>query len=130
MSMILYNAGKIKSFENLKALAALANETEEFVTLLWQDLLLDEELLDEFNYFVVNQTLKGTVKYKDLTLLDLYFGQMNKYNVLHDMGKNPYACNKQRVVLHAFRQMVDLRRDPRGMERYEENEQRGIDLFG
>ena len=28
--MILYNAGKIKSFENLKALALTVGETEEF----------------------------------------------------------------------------------------------------
>ena len=129
MSMIIYNAGKIKSFENLKALAEQSGETEEFATLLWQDMLLDEELLEEFNYFVVHRTLKGTVKFQGLTLLDLYFAQMSKYNVLHDMGKNPYACNKNRLVLHAFRQMVDLRRDPKGMEHYAENEQRGIDYY-
>lgn len=129
MSMIIYNAGKIKSFENLKALAEQSGETKEFATLLWQDMLLDEELLEEFNYFVVHRTLKGTVQFQGLTLLDLYFAQMSKYNVLHDMGKNPYACNKNRLVLHAFRQMVDLRRDPKGMEHYAENEQRGIDYY-
>ncbi|MGN0367486.1 MAG: hypothetical protein ACI4EK_01795 [Wujia sp.] len=127
--MILYNAGKVKAFENLKALAIQAEETEEFAVLLWQDLLADEALLEEFNYFVVHQTLQGKVSYNGLTLLDLYFSQMNKYNILHDMGKNPYACNKNRVVLHAFRQMVDMRRDPKGMQKFEENENRGIDRY-
>ena len=127
--MILYNAGKVKAFENLKALAIQAEETEEFAVLLWQDLLADEALLEEFNYFVVHQTLLGKVSYNGLTLLDLYFSQMNKYNILHDMGKNPYACNKNRVVLHAFRQMVDMRRDPKGMQKFEENENRGLDRY-
>jgi len=32
--MILYNAGKIKSFENLKTLALMVGETDEFASSL------------------------------------------------------------------------------------------------
>ncbi len=129
MSVILYNAGKIKSYENLKALAVLVGESEEYATELWQSMLLDEELLEEFNYFVVNRSIRGTVMCGELSLLDIYFNQMSKYNLYHDMGKNTVECSKERMVLHAFKQMVDMRKDPHYMERYSESEQSGMDIL-
>lgn len=128
MSVILYNAGKIKAFENLKALSLMVGETEEFAVSLWQDMLLDEELLDEFNYFVVNHTIRGTVSCGELNLLDIYFSQMNKYNLLHDLGKNPNSCDKDRLVLHAFKQLVEMRKDPNYMANYLKNERNGMDI--
>ena len=129
MSLILYNAGKIKSFENLKALAVLVGETEEYAVDLWQSMLEDEELLNEFNYFVVNRTLLGNVKCGELSLLDVYFNQMTKYNLFLDMGKNTAECSKERMVLHAFKQMVEMRKDPLYMEHYRESEQNGMDVM-
>ena len=129
MSLILYNAGKIKSFENLKALAVLVGETEEYAVDLWQSMLEDEELLNEFNYFVVNRTLLGNVKCGELSLLDVYFNQMTKYNLFHVMGKNTAECSKERMVLHAFKQMVEMRKDPLYMEHYRESEQNGMDVM-
>lgn len=129
MSVILYNAGKIKSFENLRALARMTGESEEYAARLWQSMLEDEALLEEFNYFVVHRTLRGSLKCGELSLLDIYFNQMSKYNLYHDMGKNPGACSKERMVLHAFQQMVDMRRDPHFMERYRESEQSGMDIL-
>ena len=127
MSVIIYNAVKIKSFENLKALCAMAGETEEFAMKLWQNMLEDEELLEEFNYYVTHQTLKGTVKCGELTLIDVYFSQMSKYNLFHDMGKNPDYCNKDRMILHAFSQMVEMRKDPEYMVHFEDKEESGMD---
>lgn len=127
--MILYNAGKIKSFENLKTLALMVGETDEFASSLWQDMLNDEELLDEFNYYVVNRTLKGKVKCGDFTLLDLYFAQMNKYNYFHDIGRNPNNCSKERMVLHAFKQMVDMKKDPDYLKHFENAEYKSMDMM-
>ena len=129
MSVILYKAGKIKAFENLRALAALVGETEEFAMELWKDLLNDEELLDEFNYFVVHHTIKGNVRCGELSLLDIYFNQMCKYNLYHDLGKNPQGCNKDRLVLHAFKQLTDMRKDPDYMTKYDKSENSGMDMF-
>lgn len=129
MSVILYNAGKIKSFENLKALAVMVGESEEYAVELWKSMLEDEELLEEFNYFVVHRTLRGSLKCGELSLLDIYFNQMCKYNLYHDMGKNTGVCSKERLVLHAFKQMVDMRKDPNFMERYRESEQSGMDIL-
>lgn len=129
MSVILYNASKIKSFENLKALTLMVGENEAYATELWQDMLMDEELLEEFNYFVVNRSIRGSIRCGELSLLDIYFNQMSKYNLYHDMGKNTAECGKERMVLHAFKQMADMRRDPHYMEKYRKSEQSGMDIL-
>lgn len=127
MSVILYNAGRIKTYENLKALAAAVGETEEYADNLWQQMMLDDELIEEFNYYVVNRTLLGKASCGEYSLLDLYFSQMNKYNMYHDMGKNPASCNKERMVLHAFEELLNMRRDPLYRENYERKEDSGND---
>lgn len=129
MSMILYNAGKIKAFENLKYLVHFVGESDEFADELWKNMLADEELLDEFNYYVVNKTLKGTAKCGELTLLDLYFSQMNSYNYMHDTGKNGIGCNKEQMILQAFATMIQLRKNPYYLAEYLQNERKGMDLF-
>ena len=127
--MIIYNAGKIKTYENLKALAVAVGEDEKYADEIWKDMLFDEELIDEFNYFVVNHTIKGEARCGSLTLLDIYFSQMNKYNVFHDLGKNPAECNKERMVLHAFKQIVEMRKDPDYQLKFEKLERRGNDYL-
>lgn len=127
--MILVQNNLIKSYENLKSLCEQTGETPEFADSLWADMLQSPELLDEFNYYVVHRTLKGESACNGLTLLDLYFAQMNKYNRLHDLGKNPASANKERMVLHAFREMADMKRDPSLILKHEENERAGTDYL-
>lgn len=129
MSVILYNAGKIKSFENLKALAKNVGESEEFAVSLWQDMLLDLELLDEFNYFVTNHTIRGTISYGELNLLDMYFDCMRKYNTKNDLGKNYASCDKDLLVLHTFKAFADLKKNPNYMSFYYDDESRGMDIM-
>lgn len=127
MSIILYNASKIKSYENLKAMFVAIGEEETLADKLWSEMLTDEELLDEFNYFVANGTLKGTVKCGEFTLLDLYFSQMNKYNIYHDMGKNTDICNKNRMIINSFFQMLEMRKNPNYLVDFEKREDSGMD---
>ena len=37
---------------------------------------------------------------------------MNRYNLIRDSGKNTAACNKDRMVLHAFRDMIEMKKEP------------------
>ena len=127
--MILVQNNLIKSYENLKSLCEQTGETPEFADLLWNDMLTDEGLLSEFNYYVVHRTLKGECACNGLTLLDLYFAQMNKYNRLHDLGKNPASANKERMVLHAFKEMADMKKDPSLIRKHDENERSSTDYL-
>ena len=37
---------------------------------------------------------------------------MDKYNLIREIGKNPRECNKERMVLNAFRMLIDMKADP------------------
>jgi hypothetical protein len=38
--------------------------------------------------------------------------QLNKFNVMGDSGKNTELCNKDRMVLWAFRDLIDMKKNP------------------
>lgn len=125
--MIIYSAGKIKTYENLKALAAYVGETQEFVEELWKYMVFDDELIEEFNYFIANHSLKGKACCGEYSLIDIYFNQMCKYNLFHDLGKNPYGCDKDRLVLRSFYKLVKMRQDPNYAFNFEKEEDSGMD---
>ncbi len=127
--MIIYNAGRIKTYENVKALVKLIGEDEQFAEDIWQGMYNDDELIEEFNYFVQNKSLRGNAKCGDISLIDLYFSQMNKYNLYHDLGKNPVDCLKERMVIEAFKELIDMRKNPNYMTDYENIELKGMDIL-
>ena len=48
MAGILYDARRIKAYEGLLALGEIADETRQWCDELWEELVFDQELLDEF----------------------------------------------------------------------------------
>ena len=44
-------------------------------------------------------------------------GQMNRYNLIKDTGKNPRSCNKEKMAMQAFRTMIELIKNPEGYSR-------------
>ncbi|MDE7030080.1 MAG: hypothetical protein K2P63_08895 [Lachnospiraceae bacterium] len=112
MAGILYDARRIKAYEGLRTLGALAEETEQWCDALWEELVFEQELLEEFVYYLEHRSLLDKVRCEGYGLTDLYIWQMNRYNLIGDSGKNTDACNKDRMVLHAFRDMIDMKKEP------------------
>ncbi|MCD8037954.1 MAG: hypothetical protein LUE96_02520 [Lachnospiraceae bacterium] len=112
MAGILHDARRIKAYEGMLALGALAGEDKEYCDRLWAELILDRELFDELVYYLENHSLLDRVKCEGYGLTDLYIWQMNRYNIIGDTGKNTGACNKERMVLHAFCDMVEMKKNP------------------
>ena len=112
MAGILYDARRIKAYEALLALGEIAEETKAWCDELWAELVLDTALLEELVFFMEHHCLRDKVRCEGYGLTDLYIWQMNRYNIIGDSGKNTAACNKDRMVLHAFRDMVDMKKDP------------------
>ena len=52
------------------------------------------------------------VKVAGYSLSDLYVWQMDKYNMIREIGKNPRTCNKEKMVMRSFRAMIDMQREP------------------
>ncbi len=111
---ILYDARLIKAYEGLKALGASAGESAEWCEALWEEIVFSGDLMDELIFYLDNHYLSDKVRCEGYSLTDLYVWQMNRYNIIGDSGKNTDACNKDRLVLKAFRDMINMRKDPDG----------------
>lgn len=112
MAGILYDARRIKAYERLLALGETAGETRQWCEVLWEELVFDSELTDELVFYLEHHSLRDKVHCEGYGLTDLYIWQMNRYNLIRDSGKNTAACNKDRMVLHAFRDMIDMKKEP------------------
>jgi hypothetical protein len=112
MAGILYDARRIKAYDRLVQIGESSGETKQWCDKLWEDMVFQNDLLEEFIYFLDNHCLKDNVKCEGYGLIDLYMWQLNKFNVMGDSGKNTEFCNKDRMVLWAFRDMIDMRKNP------------------
>ena len=112
MSGILYDARRIMAFESFFELGEYAGRAPEWLEHLWADLVVDDALMGEFMYYIDHHTLKDEVKCCGYGLTDLYVWQMSRYNLHRDVGKNSSVCNKESMVLGAFRTMLDMQREP------------------
>ncbi len=108
----MYDARRIKAYERLLALGETAGETRQWCEVLWEELVFDSELTDELVFYLEHHSLRDKVHCEGYGLTDLYIWQMNRYNLIRDSGKNTAACNKDRMVLHAFRDMIDMKKEP------------------
>jgi len=112
MAGILYDARRVKAYEGLMALGELACESRQWCDTLWEELVFDSELTEEFVFYLEHHYLMDKVHCEGYGLTDLYIWQMNRYNLIRESGKNTAACNKERMVLHAFRDMIDMKKEP------------------
>ena len=109
---IIIATSKIKACEMFYDLCRRVGYEDAWIDALWGDIVTDEEMYAELSYYLRNHTLKDSVKISGYSLTDLYVFQMNKYNLIREIGKNPPECNKERMVLNAFRMMTDMKADP------------------
>ena len=112
MAGIVVSTGKIKVYENLKYLCEFAGLGQEFCDTLWEDVVTDAGMYQELLYYMENHTFLDEVRQEGYSLSDVYVWQMDRFNLFHDEGKNSFQCNKERMVLKAFRTMIDMRLKP------------------
>ena len=112
MAGIIYDARRVKAYESLLALGEIAGEPDDWCEALWEEIVFQADLMDELIYYLENHCLKDQVKCHGYSLTDLFVWQMNKYNIIGDTGKNTAACNKERMVLKAFKDMTEMRKNP------------------
>lgn len=112
MSQIIYATEKIRAYDGLKRLCEYAGKPDEWCSELWLALLEDGELYEEFVYYLEHHGFADSMKAEGYSLTDFYVWQMERYNLFSDSGKNTESCNKEALVLEAFRTMVDIKRNP------------------
>lgn len=112
MSNIIIQTSKLKAYEYLEKLCSYCGYDTQWVDELWQGALVDGEIYDELVYYLENHSIKDSISIEGYGLTDLYVFQMNKYNLIREIGKNPVECNKERMVLNAFKMMIEMKKNP------------------
>lgn len=112
MSGIIYGTEKIRAYDGLVRLCEYAGCVEEWCDGLWSEMLSDRELYEEFVYYLEHHMPADVMKVRGYSLTDLYVWQMERYNLQRDSGKNTEQCNKEAMILKAFRAMADMKKDP------------------
>ena len=112
MANIVLDGSKIKVYGILQNLCDYCNEKDSWCDELWGYMLQNDELYEEFVYFIVNRSLMGKMNVEGYTLIDLYVKQIDMYNVRNDLGKNPIFCMKEDMVLRSFLMMGRLLEAP------------------
>lgn len=115
MSGIIYDTRRLKLFEDIYALGEYAGRPVEWIDELWGLLLENNELMEEFMFYIDNHTVRDKLTCCGYGLADMYVFQMSRYNLIRDIGKNTESCNKESMVLGAFYDMAKMIKDP---ERY------------
>ncbi len=107
-SGIIYDARKIKLLEAFESLTDYCGFSREWGSGLWLEIVSSPELTEELFYYLENNAILGKLSQYGYTLLDLYFYCMDRYNLVHDTGKNTADCSKERLVLLSFEMMKEL----------------------
>ena len=111
MSIIIATS-KIKACEIFYDLCDRCGYDRQWTDGLWADLIKDPDIYKEFEYYAANNSLRDGIEVCGYSLSDLYVFQMDKYNLIREIGKNPVECSKERMVLNALRMMSDMKADP------------------
>ncbi len=112
MNGIIYDARRIKAYEGLMALGEYAGKDAGWLGRLWEEILADDALMKEFMYYLDYHGFLDELKCEGYALTDLYVWQMNRYNLVRDIGKNTECCNKEAMVLNAFYTMILMEKNP------------------
>ena len=109
---IILDGRLIKAYDRLKELAEYAGKTKDYADELWNELLLDDRMMDEFMYYLDNHTFLDKLKCSGYGLTDLYFFNMRNVEMKQDVGKNYADTNKEGLALDTFLMMADMLRNP------------------
>lgn len=112
MQGIFYDATKVKVCQAFYDICDYGELDRQWADDLWKSLLSDSQIYEELVYYIEHHTFMDKVKISGYSLSDLYVFQMDKYNLIREIGKNPKTCNKERMVMKAFRTLIDMKANP------------------
>lgn len=114
MSNIVYKNATIRVYDSLVRLCGYAGKSAEWCDKLWQEMLDDKEIYDEFVYYLEHHVPGDLMKVRGYSLTDLYVWQIEQYNLHGDSGKNTASCNKEEMVLQALWMLAEMKKNPDG----------------
>ncbi len=99
------------------ALCECAGEPKETAEQFWNELVLNPELLREYAYYYDHRSFLCEYQIAGFTIADLLVWQMDHFKAHMDRADSANRYDKDKLVLSAFRTMLELKRDPERISR-------------
>lgn len=109
---IIFDKRRLAAYSVIEEFCAECGFDDTFTLELWEGLLLNQKLYDEFVFYLQNYEFTGKFTCEGYTIPDLYFYHLREFNLYHDTGKNTDSCNKDKLVFIAFHTMGRLLKEP------------------
>lgn len=116
-------------FAFVKELCRHAGEDETFAETFWEKLQADEEILEEFSYYMEHGNFACRAKVAGYMAVDVMVWQMDHFKARLDRDNTGTKENSERMVLLAFDTLLNMRKNP---EKYivRMSEETGTDYEG
>ncbi len=112
MSNIIIDARLLKAYDALNEIGRQTGRDEEFTESLWGELGQNDQLMNEFIFYLDNHSFCDKVTCNGYGMTDIYFYLMRCFEIGQDIGKNYQDCNKDALVLECFMMMAKMIKDP------------------
>lgn len=94
------------------ALCECAGENEEFARRFKTDLFASEGVYSEYIYYMIYQKFACNYKVSGVTLVDIMIWQIDHFKANLDRGQYDMKENGDKMLLMAFRTMLDMEKNP------------------
>lgn len=109
---VIFDSSILNIYEKTKDYCFSLGYDDVFINELWEGIVLNKELFDEYTYFLTHHEFHGDFTFMGYNLFDLYFFEMRSYNLRHDLGRNLKECDKDEVSILAFHTMGQFIKNP------------------
>lgn len=99
-------------FAFIKELCRYAGEDETFAETFWKKLQADEEILEEFSYYMEHGNFACRAKVAGYTAVDVMVWQMDHFKARLDRDNSGTRQNGDRMLLLAFDTLLNMKKDP------------------
>lgn len=99
-------------FAFVKELCRYAGEDETFAETFWKKLQADEEILEEFSYYMEHGNFACRAKVAGYTAVDVMVWQMDHFKAQMDRGKDDMKNNGDKMLLMAFDSLLRMEQNP------------------
>ena len=104
---------KEQLWEWVKALGSCAGKTDEgFLRNIWEGLQREEDICEEFLYYIQRGELLGQCSVEGCTLADILIFQIDHFRAFLDRDDAKIDAGGPQMVLMAFDTMLKMKRQP------------------
>jgi len=107
-----YMKYKKEAYTWAQALCKYAGADEVFCEDFWDRLQKDEEIYEEFVYYMLYQDFLYKVKIEGYGLVDLMIFQIDRFRAVMDQDVADMRHNKDKMLLMAFNSLLQMRKNP------------------